>query len=63
MSQKQLAEENYYCFKTCVMGAQGVGKSTFCRQVQNGSPKDTHKIESVYYKDFNNIGGKLRVRI
>ena len=35
-----LADKNYYIFKGIVIGAKKTGKTTFLRQMANGSPED-----------------------
>ena len=55
------ADKNFYLFKAIVVGAQKTGKTTFIRQMLNGSPDDKEQVNQVYYKSYDRIGGKLRV--
>ena len=46
-----------------MIGGKKTGKSTFLRQMEKGSPVDTRVVQSVFYKDYDRIGGKLRVKV
>ena len=58
---QSVADKNYYLVKGIVIGAKKTGKTTFIRQMQNGSPDDKEQITPIYYKKYDRIGGKLRV--
>ena len=58
-----VAEKNYYLFKGIVIGAKNTGKTTFLSQMQNGSPEDKEQINPIYYKTYDRICGKLRVKV
>ena len=49
--------------RCCIIGAKGTGKTTFFSQAINGKKDTPNAIDQVGYKLFENIGGKLRVRI
>ena len=57
------ADKNYYIVKGILIGAEKTGKTTFLRQMQNGSPEDKDQECPVYYKNYDRIGGKLRVMV
>ena len=59
-----IAEDaNFYLVKGIVIGGNKTGKSTFLRQMEKGSPVDTRVVQSVFYKNYDRIGGKLRVKV
>ena len=57
------ARDNYYLQRCCIVGGKGVGKTTFYSQVIHGKKDNPNPLDQVGYKVFDNIGGKLRVRI
>lgn len=58
-----IADKNFYQVSGIVMGAAQTGISTFIRQMANGSPTREEQYSDVYYKDYDRIGGKLRVKM
>ena len=57
------SKENYYLQRCCVIGAKGVGKTTFFSQAIHEMKNNPNTLDQVGYKVFENIGGKLRVRL
>ena len=60
---ESVAVNNYYLFKSIIVGANRTGKTTFIRQMQNGSPEVVkEQLNPNYYKTYDRINGKLRVQ-
>ena len=59
----KVADQNYYLVKGVVIGGKQTGKSTFLRQIKYGSPKENDNVEMAYDKNYDLIGGKLRVKV
>ena len=57
------SNDNYYLQRFIIIGAKRTGKTTFFSQVIYGKKDNPNQIDKVGYKMFENIGGKLRVRI
>ena len=49
--------------RCCIIGAKGVGKTTFYSQAIHGKKDNPNSLDQVGYNVFENIGGKLRVRV
>ena len=64
MDQQANKGNNYYLIRAIVIGARGTQKTTFINRVLHGKPESKEDdISSTQYKEYHNIGGKLKVKI
>ncbi len=57
-----MSGDNYYLFRSIIVGAQGTGKTTFFNQTIHGK-ENIGDLNRVGTKDFVNIGGKSKVKL